>query len=175
MIAILADGDASRADKAMACKRLTVYGSEAAIPELAKLLSDPELASWTRIALEAIPGSEANAALRTACESLSGNQLIGAIHSLGVRGDQAAVEMLTAQLQADDPQVAVAAAYALGKIAGPEATAALRAALASEQPQVRSEAAAACVVCAEQALKAGDAELAAEIKSAKLICPHSGL
>ncbi len=163
LIAILADGDAPRADKAMACKRLTVYGSEAAIPELAKLLSDPELASWTRIALEAIPGSEANAALRTACESLSGNLLIGAIHSLGVRGDQAAVEMLTAQLQADDPQVAVAAAYALGKIAGPEATAALRAALASEQPQVRSEAAAACVVCAEQALQAGDAELAAEI------------
>lgn len=163
LIAILANSDAPRADKAMACKRLTVYGSAAAIPELSKLLSDPELASWTRIALEAIPGSEADSALRSACESLSGNLLIGAIHSIGVRGDQAAVEMLTAQLQADDPQVAAAAAYSLGKIAGPEATTALRAALATEQPQVRSEVAAACVVCAEQALQAGDAELAAEI------------
>lgn len=163
LIAILADSDAQRADKAMACKRLTVYGSAAAIPELSKLLSDPELASWTRIALEAIPGSEADLALREACDSLSGNLLIGAINSIGVRGDRAAVEMLIAQLQADDPQVAVAAAYALGKIAGAEATTALRAALATEQRQVRSAVAAACVVCAEQALQAGDAAQAAEI------------
>lgn len=163
LIAILADSDAPRADKAMACKRLTVYGSAAAIPELAKLLSDPELASWTRIALEAIPGSEADSALRAACDSLSGNLLIGAINSIGVRADQAAVEMLTAQLQADDPQVAVAAAYALGKIANAEATIALRAALATEQTQLRSAVAAACVLCAERALQAGDADLAAEI------------
>ena len=51
LIAILTNNDAPRADKAMACKRLTVYGSPAAVPELAKLLSDAELASWTRIAL----------------------------------------------------------------------------------------------------------------------------
>ncbi len=163
LIAILADGDAPRADKAMACKRLTVYGSAAAIPELAKLLSDPELASWTRIALEAIPGNEADSALRAACDSLSGNLLIGAINSIGVRGDRASVEMLTGQLQADDPQVAIAAAYALGKIADAESTTALRAALATEQPQLRSAVAAACVLCAERALQAGDAELAAEI------------
>ena len=83
----------------MACKRLTVYGSPAAVPELAKLLSDAELASWTRIALEAIPGSEADSALRDACPSLSGKLLVGTINSIGVRRDQAAVEMLTEQLK----------------------------------------------------------------------------
>ena len=56
LIAILV-ADGPKADKAMACKRLAVYGSEKAVPELAKLLTDPELASWTQIALEAITGT----------------------------------------------------------------------------------------------------------------------
>lgn len=163
LIAILANNDAPRADKAMACKRLTVYGSPAAVPELAKLLSDAELASWTRIALEAIPGSEADAALRDACPSLSGLLLIGTINSIGVRRDQAAVEMLSEQLKNADPQVAVAAAYALGKIGGSAATTSLRAALASDSEPVRSAVAAGCVLCAEQALAAGDAAQAIEI------------
>ncbi|MEO8272210.1 MAG: HEAT repeat domain-containing protein, partial [Aureliella sp.] len=163
LIAILASSDAPRADKAMACKRLTVYGSPAAVPELAKLLSDAELASWTRIALEAIPGGEADSALRDACTSLSGKLLVGTINSIGVRGDQAAVEMLTDQLKNADPQVAVAAAFALGKIGGADATTALRAALASDAEPVRSAVAAGCVLCAEQALAAGDAAEAIEV------------
>src|SRR5262245_11685766 len=50
-------------EKAVACKRLAVYGSAAAVPELAKLLPDPQLSSWSRIALEAIPGPAADEAL----------------------------------------------------------------------------------------------------------------
>ena len=38
-------GDAPGADKAIACKRLAIYGSETAAPELAKLLGDEKLAS----------------------------------------------------------------------------------------------------------------------------------
>ena len=38
------------ADKAIACKMLSVYGTEACVPELAKLLNDEQLASWARIA-----------------------------------------------------------------------------------------------------------------------------
>jgi HEAT repeat protein len=163
LIAILASDDAPRADKAMACKRLTVYGSPAAVPELAKLLSDAELASWTRIALEAIPGSEADSALRDACASLTGKLLVGTINSIGVRRDQAAVEMLTGQLKNSDPQAAVAAAFALGKIGGADATSALLAALASDSETVRSAVAASCVLCAEQALAAGDATGAVEV------------
>ena len=163
LIAILADNDAPRGDKAMACKRLTVYGSPAAVPELAKLLSDAELASWTRIALEAIPGNEADSALRDACPSLSGKLLIGTINSIGVRRDQAAVEMLTSELENTDTQVAVAAAFALGKVGGADATAALRSALVSQSEAVRSAAASGCVLCAEQVLAAGDAAAAIEV------------
>ena len=70
-------GDAAAAEKAIACKKLAVYGSKAAVPELAKFLSNPQLASWARIALEAIPGAEADEALRKSTESLEGNLLIG--------------------------------------------------------------------------------------------------
>ena len=56
--------DAPAADKAIACKKLAIYGSSASVGDLAKLLPDPQLSSWTRIALEAIPGPEADEALR---------------------------------------------------------------------------------------------------------------
>ena len=62
--------DAPPGQKAIACKKLAIDGSSAAVPELAKLLSNPELSSWARIALEAIPGAEADLALRTAAGSL---------------------------------------------------------------------------------------------------------
>ena len=41
-------------------------GSSEAVPDLAKLLPDPQLSSWARIALEAIPGAAADEALREA-------------------------------------------------------------------------------------------------------------
>jgi len=59
LIAVLRS-DVSPAEKAIACKKLAIDGSNAAIPDLAKLLSDPKLSSWARIALEAIPGEEAD-------------------------------------------------------------------------------------------------------------------
>ena len=44
---------ATSPQKAIACKQLAIHGGKAAVPELAKLLTDEELASWARIALEA--------------------------------------------------------------------------------------------------------------------------
>ena len=37
--------DAAAAEKALACKNLAIYGSGRAVPELAKLLPDPQLSS----------------------------------------------------------------------------------------------------------------------------------
>jgi hypothetical protein len=48
--------EAPRADKAIACKQLAIYGSGASAADLGKLLPDAELSSWARIALENIPG-----------------------------------------------------------------------------------------------------------------------
>ena len=80
--------DSPAAEKAIACKQLAVHGSPEAVPELALLLTDERLASWARIALEAIPGPAADEALRKAMNSLDGKLLIGTINSIGVRRDQ---------------------------------------------------------------------------------------
>src|SRR5262249_31060032 len=108
--------DAAPAEKAVACKHLAVDGSSESVPELAKLLTDNELASWARIALEAIPGSASDEALRKALDSLEGELLVGTINSIGVRRDAAAVDPLAARLEGKDSEAASAAALALGHI-----------------------------------------------------------
>ncbi|HEX4128903.1 MAG TPA: HEAT repeat domain-containing protein [Pirellulales bacterium] len=154
---------AAEPDKAMACKYLSIYGSAEAVPELAKLLGDEHLASWSRIALEAIPGPEADAALRNAISKLQGRLLVGTINSLGVRRDAAAVDALAAQLKSQDTEVAGAAAVALGSIGNAPATQALRQSLASAPPAVRSAIAQGCILCAERLLAEGKSAEAAKI------------
>ncbi len=150
-------GDAPGADKALACKRLAVYGSEAAAPELAKLLGDEKLASWSRIALEAIPGPKVDEALRGAVGSLQGKLLVGTLNSIGVRRDAAAVDTLKTRLQDKDGEVASAAAVALGKIGNAAAAESLRQSLAKAPDNVRSAIAEGCVLCAERFLAEGNA------------------
>src|SRR5687768_9914624 len=71
LIAIL-KSDAPPQDKAIPCKQLAIYGDKDAVPALAPLLANKDLASWARIALEAIPGPEADEALRSAVPKLQG-------------------------------------------------------------------------------------------------------
>ena len=102
--------------KAAACKQLAIYGDASAVGPLAKLLDDAELASWARIALEAIPGRAAAAALREARGRLHGKLLVGVINSIGVRRDAEAVAGLAESLRSADAEVLEAAAVALGHI-----------------------------------------------------------
>ena len=162
LIAVLRS-DASQAEKAMACKKLAIDGSSEAVPDLAKLLSDPQLSSWARIALEAIPGEASDDALREAAESLDGLLLVGMINSIGAREDTAAVSLLTKKLQDTDAEVASAAAVALGHIGNDAATKSLRAALAAAPTEVRSAVAEGCVLCAERLHGQGDTVAAAEL------------
>ena len=155
--------DAPAASKALACKQLAIYGSEAAVPELAKLLSDEHLASWSRIALEAIPGSVADEALRQAIPSLNGKLLVGVINSIAVRQDAGAVEVLTGRLQDKDVEVASAAAVALGHIGTTAALKALQPLLAGAATPVRAAVAEGCVLCAERLLAAGSRDQAVAI------------
>ena len=155
--------DSPGAEKAIACKQLAVYGSSEAVPELARLLTDEKLASWSRIALEAIPGPEANEALRKAMDSLKGRLLIGTINSIGVRRDDGAVDPLTARLQDADAEVASAAAVALGRIGNAAATKTLRASLAGAPVKVRTAVAEGCILCAERLMAEGKMNEAVEI------------
>ena len=142
--------EAPRADKAIACKQLAIYGSGASAADLGKLLPDAELSSWARIALENIPGREVDDTLRSAAESLDGRLLVGTINSIGVRRDAGAVGVLIGKLKHADADVASAAAVALGRIANADAATALQTELASSAPEVRSAIAEGCVLCAER-------------------------
>jgi len=162
LLAILRS-DAPEAQKALACKNLSVYGSNECVPDLAKLLSNERLASWARIPLEAIPGPAADEALRKASESLQGRLLVGVLNSIGVRRDAAAVTLLAGRLEDKDADVASAAAVALGRIGNSAAAEPLRQALAKAPMPGRSAVAEGCVLCGERFLAEGKAADAVKI------------
>ncbi len=149
LIAVL-QSDAPKSEKAITCKKLVIYGTEQCVPALAPLLADKELASWARIALEAIPGTAADTALRNALGKLQGRLLVGVINSIAVRRDVGAVDTLVQKLDDANASVASAAAVALGHIGGEKAAKALTQSLTNAQGEVRSAAAEGCILCAEQ-------------------------
>lgn len=162
LIAIL-KSDAPPQDKAIPCKQLAIYGTKEAVPALAPLLADKDLASWARIALEAIPGPEADAALREALPKLNGVLLVGTINSLGVRRDARAVAPLAGKLNDSDGDVIGAAAAALGNIGGPDAAQALRRALEGATGRNASALAEGVILCAERFMTDGRLREATEL------------
>jgi len=155
LIAVL-ESDAPPADKAITCKHLAVWGDKEAVPALAALLPDEQLASWARIALEAIPDQKVDDALREAAGKLEGRLLVGVINSIGVRRDAKAVDVLVQRLKDGDTQVASAAAVALGSIGNAAAAKALEQSLTTAPEAVRSAIAEGCILCAEKALADGN-------------------
>jgi HEAT repeat protein len=149
LIAVL-QSDAPKSEKAITCKKLLIYGTEQCVPALAPLLADKELASWARIALEVIPGTAADTALRNALGKLEGRLLVGVINSIAVRRDVHAVDTLVQKLDDANASVASAAAVALGHIGDEKAAKALTQSLTNAQGEVRSAAAEGCILCAEQ-------------------------
>ena len=152
-----------RPDKAIACKKLAIYGSKQAVPELAALLSDEQLASWARIALEAIPDPSADEALRTATKTLKGELLVGVINSIGVRRDAGSVDALVGHLKDADVEVAAAAAVALGHIGTAPAAELLRRSLGETTGKLQSAVAEGCILCAERLMADGRNDNAAAI------------
>jgi HEAT repeat protein len=162
LIAVL-QADAAPQEKAIACKRLAICGTKDAVPSLATLLPDEKLASWARIALEAIPDPAADEALRGAVGKLRGRLLVGVINSLGVRRDVKAVDTLIERLKDADAEVASAAAAALGHIGGGAACQALEQSLASAPAAARSAVAEGCILCAERCLSEGKRDEAVKL------------
>jgi HEAT repeat protein len=154
---------APAAEKAITCKQLAIYGTKDAVPALAPLLSDKDLSSWARIALESIPGPEADDALREAMGKVQGRLLVGVINSIAVRRDAKAVSGLVDKLKDTDPDVASAAAVALGRIGGAEAAKALSQSLPGAPAAVRSAVAQGCILCAEKLFAQGNATEAAKL------------
>jgi HEAT repeat protein len=124
LIAVL-QSDAPQKDKADACRLLARIGTRQAVAPLAALLTDEKLAHMARYALEPIPDPAVDDALRDALGKVHGRLRVGVIGSLGVRQDTQAVGLLSPLLKDANPEVAQAAARALGAIGNPAAAEAL--------------------------------------------------
>ncbi len=156
LIKLLQNPEGTVFQKAKACQRLAHKGTAAAVPALAALLDHPQLGHYARYGLEPMPGPAADEALRAALPRLKGPQLVGAINTIGFRKDAQAVGALAKLLRGSDPEVAKAAAAALGSISGAQAAKALLDALAQTKGALRTAVAAGGVVCAEGLLAKGE-------------------
>jgi HEAT repeat protein len=128
-LVVVLKSDAAYEEKAAACRQLAAIGTKEAVAPLAALLADEKLSHMARYALETIPDPAVDKALRRELGRSSGKTLIGIIGSLGVRQDARAVPALAALLENPVPEVAQAAARALGQIGSRAAGRALRTAL----------------------------------------------
>ncbi|MBL9200201.1 MAG: HEAT repeat domain-containing protein [Opitutaceae bacterium] len=148
------------AERARACQQLAIVGTPEAVPALAVLLADTQLGHYAREALEAMALPEADAALRAALGRLQGAQLVGAINSLGVRGDAAAVPALVKLADGADANSAAAALVGLARIGAPAAIAKVEGALAGSRREAAAEAA---IVAADRLLARGQPADAAKL------------
>ncbi|MDR1478254.1 MAG: DUF1080 domain-containing protein [Planctomycetaceae bacterium] len=127
---------------------LTQKGTEAAIPELKKLLVHEELNTVVRTALVNI-GEAGVVAMRESLVLLEGKNLAGVIESLAYVRDAQSDSQLVKLTQSTDPVVAKSAIIALGKIATRKSVIKLRSILSNPNSKFREEAAAALLYAAE--------------------------
>lgn len=120
ILALLVRKDCTAAGRAFLCRMLVLVGTEKSVPTLAPLLRDPKTTESARYALEAIPGIQADAALREALGSLRGDAKAGTIGSIAARGDSSARPLLAALKDnpAEPPVVRDAASRALDCLGG---------------------------------------------------------
>ncbi len=163
LTALLQSPDASLHDKAVACKRLGLFGDKRAVPVLASLLTDEKLSHYARMGLEPIPDPAVDEALRAALSKVKGRLLVGVINSIGNRQDEKAVGDLQRLLSSADSDVAAAAAAALGRIATVQTAGILKEQLGQSSGRLRTAVADASLTCAELLLKKGEKDAAIQL------------
>ena len=145
--------------KMAVCRQLRVIGGEKSVPVLEKMLFQEETTDLARYALEKIPGDAADKALLNALANSKGETKLGLISSLGLRKTQAAVPMLGALILDSKKDIASAAVFSVGRIAGKEAADVLSAALGKTKGELQAQVGSALLTSAEgfMALKNTDA------------------
>lgn len=126
LIGVLTSADATRDAKIFACRQLAMCGGAENVGALAPLLANIDTSDMARLALERIPGSDADAALVDALGKADDKSKIGIVNSLGARRAASAVPAIAPLVKAKDPLLAEAAAAALGHIGGADAVKALK-------------------------------------------------
>jgi HEAT repeat protein len=109
--------DAKLPAKEYVCRQLAFIGTGRSVPVLAKMLYDEDLSDGARFALEGIPGSSVDKALRAALEKLDGDRRVGIVNSLGERGDRKAIPALSKMQNGPDKELSAAVETSLRKIA----------------------------------------------------------
>lgn len=161
-LAVLASG-AGVHEKARACQQLAVVGGPKAVPALAALLGDEHLSAYARSGLEVIADPSAGEALRSALPKLNSRLLAGAVNSLGVRRDVAAVPDLQKLALDSQRGVAAEALASLGMIATAEAAKTIREVLVSGPEKLRVPAAHAALAAAGPLAGGGKSAIAREL------------
>jgi HEAT repeat protein len=157
------ESDATAAGKQYICRELGNMGTPRSVPALSTLLSDPGMAGTALLALEKIPGSEADHALLQALEEGDQDLQIAAVNSLAARQVAEAVLPLEKLLYSDHEPLTLAAVSALGSIGGIEAAGSLQEFAAVAPTPLKWEALDAMLRCAGRMTENGDARGAANI------------
>jgi HEAT repeat protein len=155
MLGTLTAANTKFAAKQYLCKELSIMGTEASAPTLAKMLVDPQTSDIARYALERIPGVAVNAVLLKAMQKTDGLVQVGIINTIGERRIVDSEKALGKALKNKDPQVIAAAAAALGKIGDSAAAELLQKALTDAAPVVRPAVVDAYLHNADVLLQAG--------------------
>ena len=135
-LAVLAS-DAGLPEKARACQELGDFGGPKSVAPLAALLNKEHLADYARSGLEGIKDPSAGVALRKALPTLEGRFLAGAVNSLGVRREVAAVPDLQKLALDAKRGVAAEAIASLGMIANRDAAKTLQQVLSGGPADLR--------------------------------------
>ncbi len=135
---------------------LGMAADERVTPEIANLLSDPEVRFEAVRALQHIPHTDPTAALAVALPKADPELQVAILHALGTRADRRSTSDVTAMLASDDVTVRTAAASALGMIADPEALPALLAAARDENAGLHRAALDACLRIAGRLRESGE-------------------
>ena len=156
----LLKSEATNAGKQFAAKQLFLMGTRDSITVLEQLLLDPENSDNARYALERMQPGKPDILLRAALEKSEGAMKVGIINTIGERRNPTSVPDIMRLAASDDPEVALAAIRALGKIGGQGAIDALTQVknyVAPEHLRALNE---AVLASADQLLAAGNAEAA---------------
>jgi len=155
LIAVLKNPAATQKDKADACRELAHVATKNAIPALAALLADEKFSHMARYGLETLPDPAVDDLLRGMLGKVKGSLLTGMIGSLGARRDAKSVDAIARFLPDADPDVAEAAARALGKIGTVDAGRAIESALPKSPAGNRVAFCEGLLRCAEALAAAG--------------------
>lgn len=154
---------ATPAAKQFTCEQLGLIGTKDSIKALAPMLKNAETSDMARYALERIPGTAVDTALREALDKTGGKIKVGILNSIGVRRDSKAVAALGKLVGNSDTDVAAAAASSLGKIGTVQAADELSSAKDKADDKLKMTVLNGCLTCAERLLAQGNKDKAMAI------------